>query len=62
MPASRGSSQPRDRTQVSCNADGSFTVRATREAPILDYLTYFELIFPSQTVNSYFTNKESEGP
>ena len=29
---SRGSPQPRDRTQVSCIADSRFTVRATREA------------------------------
>ena len=26
MPSSRGSSQPRDRTQVSCIADGFFTI------------------------------------
>ena len=32
MPFSRGSSQPRDRTQVSCIAGGFFTVWATREA------------------------------
>ena len=30
--SSRGSSQPRDRTQVSCTAGRFFTVRATREA------------------------------
>ena len=29
---SRGSSPPRDRTQVSCIAGGFFTIRATREA------------------------------
>ena len=32
MPSSRGSSQPRDWTQVSCIAGGFFTVWATREA------------------------------
>ena len=32
IPFSRGSSQLRDRTQVSCIADGFFTVWATREA------------------------------
>ena len=32
MPSSRGSSQPRDRIQVSCIAGGFFTVWATREA------------------------------
>ena len=30
---SRGSSQPRDQTQVSCTVDRCFTVWATREAP-----------------------------
>ena len=33
IPFSRGSSQPRDRTQVSCIAGGFFTSWATREAP-----------------------------
>ena len=32
FPFSKGSSQPRDRTQVSCIVDGFFTVYATREA------------------------------
>ena len=32
MPSSRGSSQPRDRTQVSSNAGGFFTHWATRES------------------------------
>ena len=32
VPFSRGSSQPRDRTQVSCIADGFFTSWAIREA------------------------------
>ena len=32
VPSSRGSSQPRDRTQVSCIAGGFFTSWATREA------------------------------
>ena len=34
IPFSRGSSQPRDRTQVSSTAGGSFTSRAAREAHI----------------------------
>ena len=34
MPSSRGSSQPGDRTQVSCTACGFFTLGATREAMI----------------------------
>ena len=33
IPFSRGSSQPRDRTQVSHSAGGFFTSWATREAP-----------------------------
>ena len=32
MPSSRGSSQPRDQTQVSCIASKLFTIWATREA------------------------------
>ena len=32
MPSTRGSSQPRDQTQVSCNTSGFFTIGATREA------------------------------
>ena len=32
FPFSRGSSQPRDQTQVSCTASGFFTSQATREA------------------------------
>ena len=32
VPFSRGSSKPRDRTQVSCTAGGFFTAWATREA------------------------------
>ena len=34
MPSSRGSSQPRDQTQVSCIASGFLTLRAMREALI----------------------------
>ena len=34
MPFSRGSSQPRDRTRVSCIAGRFFTSWATREAPL----------------------------
>ena len=34
VPFSRGSSQPRDRTQVSCIVGGFFTSWATREAPV----------------------------
>ena len=34
FPFSRGSSQPRDRTQVSCISGGFFTSWATREAQV----------------------------
>ena len=45
---SRGSSQPRDRTQVSCTAGKFFTNWATREAP----LSLFQRLFPTQRSNS----------
>ena len=40
FPASRGSSKPRDWTQVSCIAGRFFTSWATREAPILHMVVY----------------------
>ena len=36
VPSSRGSSQPRDQTQLSCTAGGFFTDLATREAHTLN--------------------------
>ena len=51
----RGSSQPRDRTQVSCIAGGFFTSWATREAQeycsILCSLSLLQRIFPTQISN-----------
>ena len=38
MPSSRGSSQPRDQTQISCRAGRFFTSWATREAHFGDYI------------------------
>ena len=38
MPSSRGCSQPRDRTQVSHIAGGFFTIWATREAPMNEWI------------------------
>ena len=35
IPSSRGSSRPKDQTQVSCIARGFFTVWASREAPFI---------------------------
>ena len=47
IPFSRGSSQPRDRTQVSCIAGGFFTTWTTREAPkkVRGYQTRWNRIF-----------------
>ena len=41
MPSSGGSSQPRDRTQVSHIAGGFFTIWATREAPVVALVLIF---------------------
>ena len=49
MPFSRGSSQPRDQTQVSHIARGFFTDWATREALWDDYM-----VFISQLVNMVY--------
>ena len=43
FPFSRGSSQPRDQTQVSCIAGESFTTWATGEAHILGKYTFWTL-------------------
>ena len=45
MPFSRGSSQPRDQTQVSCITGRFFTIWATKEAPLRTYITIFFKIF-----------------
>ena len=47
LPFSRGSSQPRDQTQVSRIADRFFTVRVTREAGV-GSLPLLQRIFPAQ--------------
>ena len=45
MPSSRGSSQPRDETLVSCITEGFFTVWTTRQAQELgEYLAYVKQI------------------
>ena len=46
MPSFRGSSQPRDGTQVSCIAGGFFTIWATREAQYVYIYPHF-FGFPS---------------
>ena len=53
MPSSRGSSQPRDQTQVSFIAGRFFTIRATREAQEteVDSLSLLQGIFPTQELN-----------
>ena len=51
-PFSRGSSQPRDRTWVSCIAGRCFTLWATREAQELEgSLTLLQWIFLTQELN-----------
>ena len=40
MPPSRGSSEPRNQTQISCIATRFFTIRANREALLLTYNLY----------------------
>ena len=47
MPTSRGSSQPRDHTQVSCIAGGFFTIWDTREAPRFCLAVRYHLIHSS---------------
>ena len=44
FPFSRGSSQPRDRTQVSCIAGGFFTSWATREAHSWQSKRFYEAV------------------
>ena len=51
FPFSRGSSQPRDRTQVSHNACGFFTSWATWEAQEYWSLSLLQHIFPTQESN-----------
>ena len=46
IPFSKGSSQPRNWTQVSCIAGRFFTIWATREAPCFDY--YWLNLWPAQ--------------
>ena len=49
MPFSRGSSQPRDQTQVSCIAGRFFTIWATREAREYDLIwTFVDLCRPGR--------------
>ena len=48
FPFSRGSSQPRDRTQVSCIAGWFFTSWAIREALLLLYVMFIILVMHTQ--------------
>ena len=62
--SSRGSSQPRDGTEVPCIADGFFTIWATREAQInvepvsngCSTLFKYTLVFPWLTFSTIFNN------
>ena len=64
MPCSRESSQPRDRTTVSCIAGRFFTIRATWEAqpctliPINDFLQQFLWVTPRELQRSCSAGKE----
>ena len=62
FPFSRGSSQPRDWTQVSCIAGRFFTSWATREAQLLSRLYSFTLhkILWGVCYYSHFTDEETE--
>ena len=53
MPSSRGSSQLRDQTQVSCLAGRLFTIRATRKPKNtgMGSLSLLQVIFPIQESN-----------
>ena len=57
FPFSRGSSQPKDRTQVPCIAGRFFTVWATREAIYKWYYVVFACL-----CLTYFTQCNSLGP
>jgi len=58
IPFSRGSSQPRDQTHVSCIAGGFFTVRATWEATSLSLRPYLiGLLILSQEISSSLCSK-----
>ena len=50
MPSSRGSSQPRDWTQVSCIAGGFFTIWATREAH--EYWNGYPILSPRNLLDA----------
>ena len=52
MPSSRGSSQPRDQTQISLIAGGFFTVWATRGA---QYIKYIKFLVPLYIYSSTYT-------
>ena len=54
MPSSRGFSQPRDQTQVSCTAGGFFTSRDTREASFIH--TQAQVFMESSFVFSLFVS------
>ena len=55
MPSSRGSSQARDRSQVSCIAGGFFTICASREALEVSCLFEFEVLHSHTPKNPSFS-------
>ena len=60
MPSSRGSSQPRDRTQVSCIAGRLFTLWAAMEG-LIQYVIHIIIEFCSKSNTDLFSNQISGG-
>ena len=58
MPSSRGSSQPRDQTQISHTTGGFFTIWATRKAPIPKHAYYLTFTVIYET--PHFIAEEAE--
>ena len=60
-PFSRGLSQPRNRTEVSCIAGGFFTSRVTREGPIVccgNSMFLFAVVYPKLCFFCFVINRD----
>ena len=62
MPSSRGSSQPRDQTQVSHIAGGFLTILATREISIYNYISESEVAQSCPTLCDPMDSSLHQGP
>ena len=60
-PFSRGTSWPRDRTRVSCIADGFFTSWATWEAPFPPYWSLYEMTGDWKPLGSFRIQSGCQG-